>query len=319
MFWILPAYQKTRQLLLEHTYHRIIAISWPVCAHVVGYLLAKNHKSHKTPLIIDIGDPFSTNALNPPNNIVIYRRLNERFERKLFQMVAGASVTSWQMKKLYCDTLGVEDRKLKVIPPLYDPNQHRNIIIGSKINPHLRLVYIGSLRKLNRPPDQLLKLFKDIHHTEEGGNYELHLIGDYSECKDEIDQARNELHEALIVHGIVSHKQALQATYAADVLVNIGNICKYQVPSKLVDFIASGNPIINIQHVAEDSSIEILRHYQAICNLDFSNQDYSANLAQAIHFLQNLPHKVPHNIIEELLKDHTTQEVTQLYLSHWWE
>lgn len=320
MFWIFPAYKKALQLLKDHAYQRIYASSWPVCAHVVGYLLIEKLKILTIPLIIDVGDPFSPNNFNIPNNQTLYKRLNYLFEKKLLQEATGISVTTAQTKTLYRKVFDIEDRKIKVIPPLYSPDEQlfKNSEYHTPQSP-LRLVYIGSLRKLNRPPDQLLRLFVDISQMMQEKRIELHFIGDVSECKDKIDGARKKVKGTIFTHGVLPRQQALKATFQADVLVNIGNRSEYQVPSKLVDFIASGNPILNLQFVKNDSSIDFLKDYPALCNLDFSSHDYIKNLNKLSHFFQHLPEKVPQELISELLNAHTVKEISQTYLSNWWK
>ena len=47
----------------------------------------------------------------------------------------------------------------------------------------------------------------------------------------------------------------------SDILVNIGNATKYQLPSKLVEYVSTGKPILNITSILDDSSDAFLSSY----------------------------------------------------------
>ena len=48
---------------------------------------------------------------------------------------------------------------------------------------------------------------------------------------------------------------------SANYLVNIGNKTPYQVPSKIIEYMSSGKPIINIEQCDFDTSSRVLQNY----------------------------------------------------------
>lgn len=79
--------------------------------------------------------------------------------------------------------------------------------------------------------------------------------------KDYIDQWVKKLSGKLIYHGRVSQQEALDVIKKADVLLNIGNTTTNQCPSKLIDYIATGKPIVNIAKIEECTSVKCLEKY----------------------------------------------------------
>ena len=60
---------------------------------------------------------------------------------------------------------------------------------------------------------------------------------------------------------------ALAAMQSADALVNVGNATRYQLPSKVVEYAATGKPVVNIVAGDDDSSAAFFRRYPATWNV----------------------------------------------------
>ena len=67
---------------------------------------------------MDIGDPFCFLIQSPPNNFLIYNRLNKFIERKYFSIADYISVTTSETKSEYLKLFPEIDRKIIVIPPI---------------------------------------------------------------------------------------------------------------------------------------------------------------------------------------------------------
>jgi hypothetical protein len=94
-------------------------------------------------------------------------------------------------------------------------------------------------------------------------NGELHLIGETHECRESLVFYQQRLGNRLVVHGPVNRSMAAQAMSEADILVNLGNETAFQLPSKLVEYAATGKRIVNISSLASDSSTDFLGSYPA--------------------------------------------------------
>jgi len=55
------------------------------------------------------------------------------------------------------------------------------------------------------------------------------------------------------VHGFQSRETARQAMTRMDVLVNVGNSTTWQLPSKVVEYYASGKPVLHLAVVKGDA------------------------------------------------------------------
>jgi hypothetical protein len=77
----------------------------------------------------------------------------------------------------------------------------------------------------------------------------------------------------------------------ADVLVNIGNVTPFELPSKLVEYVSIGKPILNIVRSENDSSVEFLEAYPGSMNLmDNASTLVEVQLNEVLQFLEHPPH-----------------------------
>ena len=320
MFWIPPTIKFCRKLIQDNDYDRVIAVSWPVSGHVVGYFLQKNLLLRNIPLIVDVGDPFALNEFSLSNNRKLYKSLNRLFEKKLFSHATGISVTNQAIKDLYIKKYMINHQKIKVIPPIFDMTILLDTTkpLNAISQENIKLLYIGSLRKGNRSPTILLKLFSDLWDQNENKNLELHLLGDHSEFKEEISEFEKKYKGNVFSYGLVTRQTAFAATIQADFLINIGNKSAYQVPSKLVDYMYACKPIINIQQISQDSSYQFLEKYPLLTNLDFSHQDYKTNLEKFTQLVKSDPESISQDTIKDILQEFNVEKISSIYLSNWW-
>jgi len=321
MFWIPPALQQSKKLIRQKTYRRVFSVSWPVSAHVVGFLLSKRLKKDEIPLIIDVGDPFSLNEYTSSNNKTLYKFVNQSFEKGLFKKATGVVVTNQSIRELYIEKFLLSEKKIKVIPPLYDSSISKDQpnLLQKRNNQNIKCLYIGSFRKGNRTPEVLFKLFTDLLIQHDRENIELHLLGDNNEYEQEIQEFKEKFKDHVFIHGLVPHETAIAATIHADVLLNIGNMSSYQLPSKLVDYIYAGKPVINIQLIEQDSSYFFLKDYPLLTNLDFCHLTYEANLKKFNSFLDQIPEKLSECTINKIIEEFSANHVTDAYLMDWWQ
>ena len=258
--WIRPATQKALSLIAAQQYDRLISVSLPFSAHVV----AAQVKNSQPGLfwLMDMGDPFSLEHAMPLNHQHLWQAKNFATEQRYLQQAAAISVTTDLTKKAYSDAFGafVGD-KVRVIPPLYTARQQPRptpFTTGNK----LRLVYTGSLHKAIRRPNELLALFAKLLDTQLSKRLELHIVGPENDASsDFLPYQRLEQSGKLYRHGPVPHQQAQAFQQHADVLVNIGNATPYQLPSKVVDYLASGKPILNLAQHPDDSAAAFFADY----------------------------------------------------------
>src|SRR5690606_335842 len=113
----------------------------------------------------------------------------------------------------------------------------------------------------NRRPDVLLSLFRELLKTPLAEKLELHFYGDIKQCAHAFEENADLLGRGVYVHGLVEREIANEAMLQADVLVNIGNQTDYQLPSKVIDYMSTGKPVINLAAIAADSSARLFQTY----------------------------------------------------------
>jgi glycosyltransferase involved in cell wall biosynthesis len=253
--WFFPARAKALKLGREISFDSIISTSTPYTGHLIGKAIKTAHAD--LPWIVDIGDPFSFGQ-PPLNNTVIFESRNYRSEAAVLELADGVSVTVESCKKAYADLFPGVAEKITVIPPLFSAAASA---LPGKSTPHRgrKLVFTGSLYRDIRNPSYLLKLLSGVFA--ENPDVEAHFYGRVNDCDDLFDAPRRQFPNNLFIHGLVTREAAAAALNQADFLVNISNRTKHQLPSKLVDYMATGKPIINIVSIEEDNSLSFLGAY----------------------------------------------------------
>ena len=308
--WYLPAVRKVRGLSRSRQYDAIISVSLYFTGQLVG---EQAHRINPdVPWLVDIGDPFAPMDVEAINNR-FYSGLNYRTEARILQRADAVAVTTPGTKdiygRVYPDTIG----KITVIPPLlstsFESSEKRQIFADDG---QIRLVFTGMLYATVRRPDFLLSVFRNLLQTSLGDQLELHFFGYTTQVQDSFTSFQNLLGSKIFLHGTVSREQAQSAIAEADVLVNIGNTTSYQLPSKVVEYMATGKRILNIAQIDNDSSAAFFENYTlAITLLQSSEPDEAAE--QLYDFLVHAPSTIPQETLAEYLKPFTVETIAQAY------
>lgn len=319
MPWIPPAYLRARKLIKEHHYSAIITISWPVSPHVVGSLIHKTIAKN-IPWIVDIGDPFSFNKLTQINDFKKFGSRNQKFEQHLLNDASVLTVTTKETKEDYLNSFSAIESKIIVIPPLIPPRNKVEINsthLGLVNNQKIKLVFTGSLRRKNRRPDILLKLFSQLSSLQEFNDLlELHFFGDVKQCLTSFEPYKELVNEQIFLHGIVEKEVIDLILTQADFLVNIGNVSKNQLPSKLVEYLSANRPIINIATNKNDSSWNFLCSSGIAINIQAAtpNAITTEIIEQTYHFIKNPPEPLNAEKLEFLISPFSAKTISARYL-----
>lgn len=191
--------------------------------------------------IADYGDPFSTSSSMPPNHFARYGAINHRAERAVLKSADAAVLTSEGTLAEYRTRFG-SIPTVRLIPhladlgSLYQPTPHAT----AATEPVVRLTYIGGFHRGIREPYALLDWFQalasmspvplalDLYGPDNG--FGLAQLG----------------RSATYYHGMVARERALELAAQSDVLVNVDNQDCNMTPSKIVEYIGSGRPVIHL-------------------------------------------------------------------------
>ena len=144
----------------------------------------------------------------------------------------------------------------------------------------VNFVFAGRMYKDIRNPRMLFQLFTFLPD-----NYVLHILG--SGCEKEIAEFKTILGERLIYHGLVAKKIADQHIEMADVLVNIDNTIKNQMPSKIVDYICRQKRIVNVCSDSECLAAKLLSSYPNGINVCVDENNMGESAKSVVEFMNN--------------------------------
>jgi hypothetical protein len=219
---------------------------------------------------------------------------------------------------MYRNIFPESNRKIYVIPPLISLSKNNNVENHIFIKKDkIRLVFVGTLYKAIRSPYFLLKYFKELLQKSLGDRLELHFFGDINDCASSFEFYEDLLNNKIFIHALVSHDVALRATKEADFLINVGNNTSYQLPSKMVEYISSGKPIINFISSSNDSSLPLIKNYPLHINIMDNSIMGENNVLLLENFIRNSlgkvvnPEKVK-QIINPFSEDKIIEQYTKL-------
>ncbi len=287
--WYFPAAKKAMQLVVKNQHDRLISVSHPFTGHLIGLKLKKKYPQIKW--LVDIGDPFCFLEETPTNNFRLYRELNYRYEEKVFNNADAVSVTTHGTLEKYSEIFPEVAQKIYVIPPLlpYLDNllKEQPIFSGDQ---EIRLAFFGTLYRTIRNPAFLLRLFYDLLQTRVGDKLELHFFGNTHDCNESFAEYSELINDRIFFHGRINREKALCAMKQADILVNLGNNTSYQLPSKVVEYVSTGNPVLNIAKSQNDSSVAFFSKYPAsFCIFEDNGGLSSAGFDNLLRFIEHSP------------------------------
>lgn len=171
----------------------------------------------------------------------------------------------------------------------------------------IRLLYAGTLYKGIRSPDLLISLKKNLPEE-----CQVIFCGG---CDDPTAEKR--LTEAGIVcKGYCSQEILKEENEKADGLINIGNLVKNQLGSKIVDYIATGKPILNIIQFDSCPTVSVLEPYRYKLHLSVGEMETKEASGKIKTFLQETREKkIPWEEIHRIYEKYTPEYVAKQIFS----
>jgi hypothetical protein len=247
MFWLISVFKVRKKLNLE--YDVLVTVSLPFSSHIAGYLI--NKKKGK-PWIMDVGDPFTLKTTAPENNSFLYGRLNKYYEMKFYQQASKVLFTHDDARKIHIKEFQINPSITAVGQPiskfrehLYEQTKNYNYT-----NNDIKFGYFGIFTHGVRTPVNFINFLDKFQ------NYEMHwYINSDSESilqKNRLDSSKHNFNSH------VARDEALQLmTKSFHCLVSIGNLNPNQIPSKVIEYIATGKPVIHFAEINNDPVIHI--------------------------------------------------------------
>ena len=254
MFWLISVFKVRKKLNLE--YDVLVTVSLPFSSHIAGYLI--NKKIGK-PWIMDVGDPFTLKTTAPENNSFLYGRLNKHYETKFYQQASKVLFTHDDARKIHIKEFHINPSITAVGQPiskfrehLYEQTKNYNYT-----NNDIKFGYFGIFTHGVRTPVNFINFLDKFQ------NYEMHW---YINSDSESILQKNNLNSSKhIFNSHVARDEALQLmTKAFHCLVSIGNLNPNQIPSKVIEYIATGKPVIHFAEINDDPVIHIADEFDNV-------------------------------------------------------
>jgi len=247
MFWFFSVRRNIKNI---PEYDLIISVSLPFTSHLVAYSI--NKKLGKK-WIMDIGDPFTLKKDAPENNKYLFSLLNKYFEKKFYQSANKVVFTHEESLMYHNNYFPILDGKSTVLPPVFSINEN-TLTENFDFSKHpLKFAYFGVLTFGVRTPHNFLAFFDIL----ELNGVELHWYMNEDSKKMVKDASSTSINN--IFHDMVPRKEALSLMLSEyHALLNIGNTNPFQLPSKVIEYISTGKPIIHFSEINNDSTELIL-------------------------------------------------------------
>ena len=254
MFWLISVFKVRKKLNLE--YDVLVTVSLPFSSHIAGYLI--NKKIGK-PWIMDVGDPFTLKTTAPENNSFLYGRLNKHYEMKFYKQASKVLFTHDDARKIHIKEFHINPSITAVGQPiskfrehLYEQTKNYNYT-----NNDIKFGYFGIFTHGVRTPANFINFLDKFQ------NYEMHW---YINSDSESILQKNNLNSSKhIFNSHVARDEALQLmTKAFHCLVSIGNLNPNQIPSKVIEYIATGKPVIHFAEINDDPVIHIADEFDNV-------------------------------------------------------
>jgi len=250
MFWLISIYRNRKKLKLD--YDLLITVSLPFSSHIAGYLI--NKKNNKK-WVMDIGDPFTLKKDAPENNFLLYAALNKYFENKLYSLADKIMFTHNDAMHTHKEYFKLPNGKVVVANPIskFDKEIYQKSLNYNYNSLPIKFGYFGIFTKGVRSPINLLETLRKKK------NIEFHW---YVNNDSQSEIIFNNQESESTVHSIVPRNKALNImAESMHCLLSIGNLNPTQLPSKVIEYISTGKPVVHFAEIENDPVIKIANDF----------------------------------------------------------
>lgn len=248
---------KAIQKINSH-YDILITFTMPAALQVIGNELMKRKLADRWyPIFLDAyvhNKALSNQKINYRKKLIsrILKRANHIF------MVDG--IKGENLKQGYNPEY--HNKTTEIFIPMIKEMNLPNI---EKTTKTTTLIYAGMFYRDLRNPEKMLEILSKLSENEE--------INIFGQCCEDIIEEKMPLFKncKLNFNGLIPHKECLEEISKADILINLGNSITNQMPSKILEYISFGKPIVNFYFTEEDMCLPILKKYPLSININVNN------------------------------------------------
>lgn len=300
--------KRLRALCLENRYDWVISVAYPFANHLV----AAKWTPAPTKLAFYNLDPYWNNGTYPSQ--LAEARAAE--EAAVYQKANCVFCTPEQQADYQTETFRAVAYKIHPLPypKLVRPKVQQACPI--QFNPEcINLLYLGTVYGDIRKPEALFKLFQ--HAVEIEPKLRLYIVGKKfgADADLYLTEYKAKLGGKLQCYSPIPPEQTMDLLLRADVLVNMGNTVRNQMPSKVVEYISTGKPILNISASETCNTLVVLKRYP-LCFQCFSWPEETSVVAkELVNFCQREKgNAIPWSEIEVLYDDLKLDQIARNFL-----
>ncbi len=304
--WYFAAKKRAVKLQQIFDFEAVTSVTQPFTPHLVAAALKRRFPQIQW--LMDIEDPFAFSEAIFINNRRLYQHFNYKQEGRLLAQADAVSVTVDTAIQRYKQHFPLVINKIAAIPPMYSlpKTAEKFTVTPDKIH----IGYFGAFYHPIRTPDILLELFQKLNNP----NLVLHFFGEIAPVFQPVFTKYAAVLPNLQLHGLVTRAQVAAAMEAMHVLVNVGNTTDYHLPSKCVDYMMSGKPIINLSYSSPDPFSDFMQPYPMVLHVDV-RAGLNDSHVEKIHafIVQNQDEKIAQAPLEALIKPYTVARIADQY------
>ena len=294
MLWIYQIYKNRNNISKD--YDVIISVSLPFSSHIGAYLINKKAKKH---WIMDIGDPFSLKIDAPENNRFLYSGLNKRYEKKFYSLADNILFTHQDALNNHKQFFDIPSDKLFVANPIsnFDKGLFDNALSYDYSSRPIKISYFGIFTKGVRSPASFLELVKK--------NNEFEFSWYVNEDSKKIIKSCDINDDKHLFYSQVSREDAQKLMVnSAHCLLSIGNKNPNQIPSKVVEYIATGKPIIHFTEIDNDPVIKLSHEFDNLITLNKSVEQDNLSL-----LIEEMVNKIKKFDMDNFINNYTAKSI----------
>ena len=295
MFWIYSIWRNRKKINID--YDVIISVSLPFSSHVAAYIINKD-KGKKW--IMDIGDPFSLKKNAYENNKYLYKSINYYFENKFYDLANQIVFTHEEAADEHKNFFDIKESKILIGNPISSFSNdlfHKSVTYDYFSRPII-IGYFGILTQGVRSSEETLKLF-------ENSNFEFHWYTN-PDSKFMIKQNNIDLNKHKFFEIIPRNEALEKMTTSIHCLLSIGNLNASQLPSKVIEYISTGKPVLHFAEIKNDPVIKIAQEFK---NLIIITKD--SNISQLAEQIDKLFLEVKNFEKEKFLEHYSAEFVSK--------
>jgi hypothetical protein len=245
------------RLIQQDSYDELVTVALPFRIHTIGSIAKKhNPKIHWTAISFD---PYAFDEVTNKD------RKDEciREEQKTLKYCDKIMFLS-QFKNDYVNSILSSKIVYFELPNIRPLEYNKDLPSVQYDDKRINCVFLGNLYLIQRHPQFLFELFHSFHND----SITLYIVGDLIDIpSDYIDTWKGKLGKRLVLAGRVPQEVAINSMFYADVLINVGHSTTNQCPSKILDYMSVGKPILSISKIDNCTSLPLLNQYSLALTL----------------------------------------------------